>query len=578
MTAMLAFGLIDVYRVWQYNRQQLMDSLKKRTELAAIAFEQWANSQQEPLATLSEILEDKPIRSIIIESNLLYLLETRPLWLNLQIVDSNGNKLLSQSKGKEPPKSLIEDLLNEVNKKKVWVLTTDRTESEKNPIFTFATPTKDGGAVIAQIDGEAVKGLFRDIELSENTVVSILSKDGKVLYRRVLDDVSLSSDIVGTDLIESLGTERINVAEIKSPYDGITRVYGLARTEKADNVVVIGISSHRFYNPLWQQMSRQFLIGFFILLISVVFTLFLAYSIMSSLRKLKKTAYQFAFGNRTAKAPENITGEIGELGKAFNWMAEQINQREDRLKELDQLKSEFVSSVSHELKTPLTTIKTLAHVLKENKGNEKEKAEYLDVISAECDRQIILVSNILDVSQIESGKFNYECSDIDLNQVLQEVYTIEKTSAQLKNIQLKLQVAKNLPSVWANSEALHRIFRSLIENAIKYTADESKIIISAEKAEKEVAISIMDNGCGIISQDLPYLFDKFYRGRPNSAGLSSNNETGGAGLGLYIAKKIVEQLNGRITVKNGLSGGAVFTVHLSVSKGNNYVKTSSDSG
>ena len=578
MTAMLAFGLIDVYRVWQYNRQQLMDSLKKRTELAAIAFEQWANSQQEPLATLSEILEDKPIRSIIIESNLLYLLETRPLWLNLQIVDSNGNKLLSQSKGKEPPKSLIEDLLNEVNKKKVWVLTTDRTESEKNPIFTFATPTKDGGAVIAQIDGEAVKGLFRDIELSENTVVSILSKDGKVLYRRVLDDVSLSSDIVGTDLIESLGTERINVAEIKSPYDGITRVYGLARTEKADNVVVIGISSHRFYNPLWQQMSRQFLIGFFILLISVVFTLFLAYSIMSSLRKLKKTAYQFAFGNRTAKAPENITGEIGELGKAFNWMAEQINQREDRLKELDQLKSEFVSSVSHELKTPLTTIKTLAHVLKENKGNEKEKAEYLDVISAECDRQIILVSNILDVSQIESGKFNYECSDIDLNQVLQEVYTIEKTSAQLKNIQLKLQVEKNLPSVWANSEALHRIFRSLIENAIKYTADESKIIISAEKAEKEVAISIMDNGCGIISQDLPYLFDKFYRGRPNSAGLSSNNETGGAGLGLYIAKKIVEQLNGRITVKNGLSGGAVFTVHLSVSKGNNYVKTSSDSG
>ena len=118
----------------------------------------------------------------------------------------------------------------------------------------------------------------------------------------------------------------------------------------------------------------------------------------------------------------------------------------------------------------------------------------------------------------------------------------------------------------------------MIENAIKYTADESKIIISAEKAEKEVAISIMDNGCGIISQDLPYLFDKFYRGRPNSAGLSSNNETGGAGLGLYIAKKIVEQLNGRITVKNGLSGGAVFTVYLSISKGNNYVKTSSDSG
>ncbi|NJM52929.1 MAG: hypothetical protein HC846_05760 [Blastocatellia bacterium] len=117
LAAMLASGLIDVYRVWQFNRQQLNDSLRKRTELAAIAFEQWANSQQEPLATLAEILEDKPIRSIVVESNLLYLLETRKNWINLQIVDETGKILSNYSKGKEIPESLVEDLLKKSKKK-----------------------------------------------------------------------------------------------------------------------------------------------------------------------------------------------------------------------------------------------------------------------------------------------------------------------------------------------------------------------------------------------------------------------------------------------------------------------------
>ncbi len=575
--ALILLGTIDLFRVWQFNREQLADSLKKRTEIAAVAFEQWANAQQEPLGTLAEILEDKPIRSVIIQSNLLYLLQTRPHWINLQVVDERGNNLLKYSKGKEPPNSLIEDLLNKIKEKKNWVVTTDRTENEERPIFTIATPTKDGGAIIAQIDGEAVNELFKDIELAENSVVAIMDKDGRILYRRSADATMLYSEILGTSLIDSLGDQNTSVSEVESPYDGIKRIYGLARTHRQENVIIIGISSSRFNEPLWNQIYRQLRVSFIIAVIAIGVTLFLAFGIIKSLKELKTVTYRFATGNREVRAPENVAGEIGALGKAFNWMAEQLNEREERLKELDILKSEFVSSISHELKTPLTTIKTLAHVLKENKIKKAEKTEYLEVIAAECDRQIKLVSNLLDVSQIEADKFKFECSEVRLNEILQGVLKMEKPAAELKNNGLELQITDDVPAVRANSEALHRVFRSLVENAVKYTPEGGVIRISAKRSNGEVAVSVSDNGCGIGAEDLPNIFNKFYRGKPLSESLERVNEQNGVGLGLYITRKIVDQLSGRIEASSSLKGGTVLTVFLPVWKEATDGKTALDS-
>ncbi|NJM52930.1 MAG: HAMP domain-containing protein [Blastocatellia bacterium] len=395
-----------------------------------------------------------------------------------------------------------------------------------------------GGAVIAQIDGESVRELFSDIELAEKSIVAIFNKDGRILYRRSSEDISFSSEIIGNSLIESLGKEKIKVAEIESPFDKVTRVYGLARTEKTGNIIVVGIPSSRFYETLWQQIYRQIGITLLILLVALGITLTLAYGILKSLNNLKDATDKFADGNRDTKAPENLSGEIGELGKAFNRMAEQINHREDRLKELDNLKSEFVSSVSHELKTPLTTIKTLVHVLKNNKVNQQEKNEYLEVIGSECDRQILLVSNILDVSQIEAGKNKYQSGKIELNEILKEVCQIEKSNAALKNINLLLEIKNEIPYLKANAEALVRVFRSLLENAVKYSPENEKVIVSTEILENEIAVSISDHGCGIDTADLPYIFDKFYRGRPQLNGNETAQEVKGTGLGLYITKKL----------------------------------------
>lgn len=574
--AMFALGLFDLYRAWQFNRQQFNEALKKRSEMAAIAFEQWVNAQHEPLSTLAEIIEDRPIRSVVIGTNLEYLLETRPSWISLQIVDSEGNNLSSLSKEKDAPKSLVDSLLSEVGSAKHWVVSTDRTGNETRPVFTIATPIREGGAVIARIDGEAVKGLFKDIQLGENSVVAVFDKEGRMLYRRSSEQTIVTSEVVGTNLVETLGNNAVAVTETRSPFDGIERVYGLARSETNGHVVVIGISSDRFYQPLREEIFRQLLVGIFIFLFAVGVALLIAYSILNSLRLLKTATFEFATGNKAAKAPENVAGEIGELGKAFNRMAEQINEREARLREIDQLKSEFVSSVSHELRTPLTTIKTLAYVLRNNQLGNVEKTEYLNTISAECDRQIFLVSNILDVSKIEAGTAIYELSETDAREILIEVHQIESSVQDVRNVQFKLNIPEELPAVSANKEALHRVLRLLLENAVKYSPEDEIIEIEARVDGGYVAVSIMDRGCGIATQDLPFIFNKFYRGRPVGDETQSKNQISGVGLGLYIAGKIIEQLDGRIEVENREPRGTILTVYLNIRESVNNGETITD--
>jgi signal transduction histidine kinase len=236
------------------------------------------------------------------------------------------------------------------------------------------------------------------------------------------------------------------------------------------------------------------------------------------------------------------------------------------------MKSEFVSSVSHELKTPLTTIKTLTHVLDKSDVSKKERRDYLKAIAAECDRQIDLVSNLLDLSQIEAGKFALPRTEVNVYEVLRQCFDTQRHAAEARGQKINLEVEKDLPLVIADGKALRRVICGLIENAIKYSSEEGRITISASEAGKEVAISVTDNGCGILPDDLPHIFDKFYRGRPFAkktpcSDSRNKNDAPGVGLGLYLARTIVEQFGGHIEADNLPTGGAVFTVYLDTSEG-----------
>ena len=257
----------------------------------------------------------------------------------------------------------------------------------------------------------------------------------------------------------------------------------------------------------------------------------------------------------------------------FNAMAERLQKREARLAELDRLKSEFVSTVSHELRTPLTTIKALTRLLMREGLDETKRREYVETISVECDRQIDFVLNLLDLSRIEGGVLRVTHERVDVEEVISSVVKSEMRSAEKRRHELRVEPKPEVPPVCGDPKELRRVLSNIVENAIKYTPDGGRIILSARQEDSQVAISVTDNGRGIPAEDMPILFDKFHRGRPapHSAAMANGTtnaefledaDVSGVGLGLYLGRNVMEQMGGRISVDSEVGRGSTFKLHL----------------
>jgi signal transduction histidine kinase len=295
------------------------------------------------------------------------------------------------------------------------------------------------------------------------------------------------------------------------------------------------------------------------------------------LQRLDRAVRQIGEGDFSARVtvPETDAGEIASLEKAFNAAVDRISERRNRFVELDTLKSDFVSSVSHELRTPLTTIKALTRLLLRGELDREKRHEYLETISVECDRQIDLVLNLLDLSRIEGGVFRLAVDKVDVVEVIQSCVQAETRAAERRGHKLSIEPVDAIPPVSADPKALRRVLGNLIENAIKYTPDGGFIKVFARMDDEFIVIGVTDNGRGIPAEDIPVLFNKFHRGRPAPHSDAMRNATedaefledadvSGLGLGLYLGKNVMEQMGGHISVETEVGQGSTFKLHLPI--------------
>lgn len=568
---LVLFGALDLRNMWRLSRTQLNDSIKQQVEFASVVLERWLDDQKRALDAIAELAGDNDTQSPAIRENLESVLRTRPFWLDLRITNAAGTIVMSQPARKEVlPTALMDHLVSEMRERNSWAVVTDRTQDETRPIVVIAVPIEGRGAVIARIDGAAINELFDRIELSQQVVISVRDSEGHVLYRRRGSEAPTEADVNWAPL-SSLGTERTNVVELISPIDGVRRVYGVAHIRDTGLIAMIGTPSSTLYEPARQRLNRYGLVGLVALLLAIGAALVIERSIVMPVRGLRATAQQLGAGDLTARAPVKESGEIGDLARAFNAMADRIKEREQRLTELDRLKSDFVSSVSHELKTPLTTIKVLAHLMQRRALPEEERLDYSQTIATECDRQINFVGNLLDLSRIESGAYKLTRAPVDVGKLIESCVEVDQYRSKSLGLALTTEIPQGLPRIEVDFEASWRVIRGLVDNAIKYTPEGGRVVVSARVDDDMVAIAIEDNGGGIHPDDLPYIFEKFYRARsaaveeegdrPASPGTAAP----GVGLGLYLAKHIIEQLGGRITVDSEFGAGTIFTLLLPVS-------------
>jgi signal transduction histidine kinase len=206
---------------------------------------------------------------------------------------------------------------------------------------------------------------------------------------------------------------------------------------------------------------------------------------------------------------------------------------------------------------------------------EEKRREYLETISVECDRQIDLVLNLLDLSRIEGGVFRVSPTKVNVADVVTSCVRSEKSAAERRKHELEIEPIDDVPDVCADPKALRRVLSNLIENAIKYTPDGGSIKLFAHADGSSVTIGVTDNGRGIPPEDLPVLFDKFHRGRPAPHSAAMRNATedaefledadvSGVGLGLYLGKNVMERMGGSISVETEVGRGSTFTLHLPV--------------
>ncbi|MCH1627290.1 two-component system histidine kinase PnpS [Fredinandcohnia quinoae] len=223
---------------------------------------------------------------------------------------------------------------------------------------------------------------------------------------------------------------------------------------------------------------------------------------------------------------------------------------------LEQIRRDFVANVSHELKTPITSIKGFSETLLDGAMKDEQTLEYfLSIILKESDRLQILIQDLLDLSKMEQHGFALNIQQIDLQEMLNDIFMMLNSKAEQKDIQLTLNLNDEPGVIEGDFDRLKQVFLNLINNSITYTSTAGKVIVSIKEKNDSVKINIKDTGIGIADDELPRIFERFYR-----VDKARSRNSGGTGLGLAIVKHIIEAHHGSISVESEVGVGTTFTL------------------
>ena len=249
--------------------------------------------------------------------------------------------------------------------------------------------------------------------------------------------------------------------------------------------------------------------------------------------------------------------DVKELEARVN-SALRLKKALDELKELNDLKNQFLGMASHDIKAPISRIERTVEAILKNKSILKpEQLEYLKKIREEAQGIFNLISDLLNVVKIETGKMGLEFEKVSLEKLVEEVFRMNQISAEAKKIEMEIHMDKEAPKILADPARLLEVVENVMTNAIKFTPSGKKIKIYVKKAKGGVELSIQDEGVGIPKQELPRLFDRFARLSPQA----TSGEKG-TGLGLSICKQIVDLHKGKIDVQSEEGKGTLITVFL----------------
>jgi len=424
-----------------------------------------------------------------------------------------------------------------------------------------------------EVNRRALSKLFANLmSVNPNIEIYLLDQDGTILTysaaeervkRRAVELAPVREYLAGGSMFPLMGDDPRDLSRQKVfsaapiPLQGKPEafLYVVLGGEEYDSIADMLAESRLLRTRLFAVvLAGALLIAWFALF----------WSITSRLRRLNSRVEQF---RRSALVTPASDGEpiraggddIDQLDATFAQMSQRIAQQVEDLKQTDQRRRELIANVSHDLRTPLTALHGYLETLL-MKGSElslDKQREYLETAARSSLRLSKLVVELFELAKLESRAAPLELEAFSLGDLMQDVAEEFALVAEQNGVRLRTRIDGNLEPVSGDIEMIERVLQNLLQNAINHTRAGGEVTLEAAQGPQTIAVSVTDTGCGIPQEDLPYIFDRFYKARNNSV-----QNAQGAGLGLAIAKRILDLHGASINAKSVINEGTTFDFSL----------------
>lgn len=422
----------------------------------------------------------------------------------------------------------------------VWVFEEKLNENLQALLLNFGNDTV---RVYESLPMDEAESYLREMKQLDSYYIRIFDESGLVRSYGTLNDHTLTTvtmeqikNVLAGGLVQvnSNGVSAILLGMPLQTEDGVKAMFVDPLTPPSTAFLIRWIYSFLIY---------FLLIGSLLILISSVY-------LIRPINKLTKATKRLARGDFDVKLNIKQSGELGDLARSFEQMTNDLRQ-------LEQMRRDFVANVSHEIKSPLTSISGYAIALKGVELPEHERRRYLDIIIAEAERMSRMNDGLLKLSLLESHSQQLQVSTYSLDEQIRRVIVLLQPQWSARNIEFDLQLTT--AKITADYELLNQVWSNIIVNSIKFSEVNGSVAIVIKHDASAITVSITDNGIGIAPEDQKHIFDRFFK-----ADRSHNRKNNGSGIGLAIVKQIVSLHEGDIAVESQYGVGTTISVTLPI--------------
>jgi signal transduction histidine kinase len=398
--------------------------------------------------------------------------------------------------------------------------------------------------------------------------IYLLDESGKVMAFFAEPHKKMQIERVNLEVVKSFiaGGEQLPIYGDDPRSEGRKKIFSAAPITfgNIDGFIYVIIGSEQFdtaVGSIWQGYITENLSQG--LLISIAVTgligLILFGFLTRRLRLMESAVQNFEQGKFDERIDVKRNDELGHLANSFNKMADTIVANMEELKKTDYIRRELIANVSHDLRNPIASIKGYLETiqLKDDTLSGEERTKYIDSTLQICVTLENLIEQLFQLSKLDSQQIKPQLEPFSIADLLQDVVMKFKPIAEKKSIKLDPKFPQQLPHTFADIGLIERAISNLIDNAIQYTPENGEVKIEIAKEDGKIKIVVSDTGYGISEEELPLIFNRFYRVEKSRA-----RSTGGTGLGLAIAKKIIDVHNSTISVTSKIDAGTTFSFLL----------------